>query len=61
VLQAFSSEPRVRAAISLGFKVPQWLAADQAALTGKVAHRPRRGVIDVPADENRVVEFFAKD
>jgi len=29
-------------------------------LTGKVAHRPQRGEIDVSADENRVVEFFAK-
>jgi len=53
-------EPRVRDAISLGFRVPEWLAADQQALTGKVAHRPQRSEIDVPADENRVVEFFAK-
>jgi len=53
-------EPLVRDAISLGFRVPQWLGADQQALTGKVAHRPTRSEIDVPADENRVVEFFAK-
>ena len=53
-------EPLVRDAISLGFKVPEWLAADQQALSGKVAHRPQRTEIDVPADENRVVEFFAK-
>ena len=53
-------EPLVRDAISLGFKIPEWLAADQQALTGKVAHRPQRGEIDVPADENRVVEFFSK-
>jgi len=53
-------EPLVRDAISLGFKVPEWLAADQQALSGKVAHRPERTEIDVPADENRVVEFFAK-
>ncbi len=53
-------EPLVRDAISLGFRVPDWLAADQQALTGKVAHRPTRSEIDVPADENRVVEFFAK-
>ena len=55
-----SIEPKVRDAISLGFKVPEWLVSDQQALTGKVAHRPLRGEIDVPADENRVVEFFAK-
>ena len=53
-------EPLARDAISLGFRVPEWLAADQQALTGKMAHRPTRSEIDVPADENRVVEFFAK-
>src|SRR5437660_10378416 len=53
-------EPLVRDAISLGFRVPQWLAADRQALTGKVAHRAQRSEIDVPADEKRVVEFFAK-
>src|SRR5256885_5588558 len=53
-------EPLVRDAISLGFHVPEWLAADPQALTGKVAHRPQRSEIDVPADENRVVEVFAK-
>jgi small subunit ribosomal protein S4 len=55
-----SIEPLVRDAISLGFHVPEWLAADQQALSGKVGHRPQRGEIDVPADENRVVEFFTK-
>jgi small subunit ribosomal protein S4 len=61
VIEPHSSvEPLVRDAISLGFRVPQWLAADQAALSGRVAHRPQRGEIDVPADENRAVEFFAK-
>ncbi len=55
-----SVEPLVRDAISLGFLVPQWLVADQEALSGRVAHRPQRSEIDVPADENRVVEFFAK-
>ena len=53
-------EPLACDAISLGFRVPEWLAADQQALTGKMAHRPTRSEIDVPADENRVVEFFAK-
>ena len=53
-------EPLVRDAISLGFRVPEWLSADHAALTGRVVHRPERQEIDVPADENRAVEFFAK-
>ncbi|HEV2013026.1 MAG TPA: 30S ribosomal protein S4 [Candidatus Dormibacteraeota bacterium] len=52
--------PLARDAISLGFRVPAWLAADQQALSGRVAHRPQRREIDVPADEHRAVEFFAK-
>jgi small subunit ribosomal protein S4 len=53
-------EPLVRDAISLGFRVPDWLAADQQRLTGEVRHRPARAEIDIPADENRALEFFAK-
>ena len=53
-------EPLVRDAITLGFRVPPWLNVDQRALTGTMVHRPQRSEIDVPADENRVVEFFAK-
>src|ERR1700730_4545580 len=55
-----SIEPLVRDAISLGFRVPDWLTSDQQALSGQVSHRPRRAEIDVPADENRALEFFAK-
>jgi len=55
-----SIEPLVRDAISLGFRVPDWLASDQQALSGRVSHRPQRAEIDIPADENRAVEFFAK-
>ena len=55
-----SVEPLARDAISLGFRIPEWLAADQQALSGRVAHRPQRTEIDIPADENRAVEFFAK-
>ena len=55
-----SIEPKVRDAISLGFLVPSWLNTDHEKLSGRVAHRPERSEIDVPADENRVVEFFAK-
>src|ERR1700716_420850 len=32
-------EPLVRHAISLGFRVPEWLAADPPALSGKGGHR----------------------
>src|ERR1700724_3698155 len=55
-----SIEPLVRDAISLGFRVPDWLTSDQQAISGQVSHRPRRAEIDVPADENRALEFFAK-
>ena len=55
-----SIEPLVRDAISLGFRVPDWLAADQQQLTGEVRHRPARAEIDIPADEKRALEFFAK-
>jgi len=53
-------EPLVRDAISLGFVVPGWLTASQETLTGQVRHQPARAEIDVPADENRALEFFAK-
>ena len=53
-------EPLVRDAISLGFVVPVWLAANPETLTGQVRHPPARAEIDVPADENRALEFFAK-
>jgi ribosomal protein S4 len=50
----------VHDAISLGFRVPDWLASDQQALSGRVLHEPQRSEVDVPADENRVIEFFSK-
>jgi small subunit ribosomal protein S4 len=60
IKQASAVEPLVRDAVSLAFNVPAWLASDQEQMTGRVTHRPERDEIDVPADENRVVEFFAK-
>jgi small subunit ribosomal protein S4 len=53
-------EALARDAISLGFRVPDWLAADQQALNGRVLHQPQRAEVDVPADENRAIEFFSK-
>jgi small subunit ribosomal protein S4 len=53
-------EPRVREAVSLGFRRPDWVVADQEGLSGRVLHQPRRNEIDVPVDEHRVVEFFSK-
>jgi len=53
-------EPLVRDAISLGFIVPAWLKADQDTLTGQVRPNAARAEIDIAADENRALEFFAK-
>lgn len=55
-----SIEPLVRDAISLQFRVPDWVSADHEALTGRITQRPERDEIDVPADVNRVVEFFTR-
>ena len=53
-------EPLVRDAVSLGFQVPAWLSANREELRGEVLHQPQRSEIDIPADEGRFVEFFAK-
>ena len=60
VKQGGAIEPLARDAIILGFRVPDWLSVDPKTLTGRVTQRPERQQIDVPADENRVVEYFAK-
>lgn len=60
IKQGSAVEPLVQDAISLGFRIPEWLSADAPTLTGRVTQRPERQQIEVPADENRVVEYFAK-
>ena len=39
---------------------PAWLEADQAALTGKVTRFPNRDEIDVPVNEQAIVELYSK-
>ena len=39
---------------------PAWLEADQAGLTGKVTRFPNRDEIDVPVNEQAIVELYSK-
>ena len=39
---------------------PAWLEADQANLTGKVTRFPHREEIDVPVNEQAIVELYSK-
>jgi small subunit ribosomal protein S4 len=43
-----------------GRMVPAWLEADQAGLTGKVTRFPNRDEIDVPVNEQAIVELYSK-
>jgi len=40
--------------------VPAWLAADAAALGGTVTRFPNRDEIDVPVDEQAIVELYSR-
>jgi small subunit ribosomal protein S4 len=40
--------------------VPKWLSRDNETLTGRVLSLPTRDQIDVPVDENLVVEFYSR-
>jgi len=40
--------------------VPSWLSRDSETLTGRVVSLPTRDQIDVPVDENLVVEFYSR-
>jgi small subunit ribosomal protein S4 len=40
--------------------VPSWLSRDSESLTGRVLSLPTRDQIDVPVDENLVVEFYSR-
>lgn len=41
-------------------RVPSWLEADYEKLTGKVNSMPIRDDIDIPVDENKIVELYSK-
>jgi small subunit ribosomal protein S4 len=39
---------------------PPWLSLDSEALTGRVLSRPTRADIDIPVNEQLVVEFYSR-
>jgi small subunit ribosomal protein S4 len=52
--------PVVEEATTLLARVPGWLLADHDALTGKVLRMPEPAEIDVPVDEQLVVELLSR-
>jgi small subunit ribosomal protein S4 len=48
------------AATDLVASVPAWLQADHENLTGKVIRTPERDEIDVPVQEQLIVELYSK-
>jgi small subunit ribosomal protein S4 len=54
--------PDVRMALEVRgeWTVPSWLSRDSESLTGRVLSLPTRDQIDVPVDENLVVEFYSR-
>ena len=45
---------------SNALSAPAWLTADQANLTGTVTRFPHRDEIDVPVNEQAIVELYSK-
>ena len=45
---------------SNALSAPAWLTADQANLTGTVTRFPHREEIDVPVNEQAIVELYSK-
>ena len=43
-----------------GRGIPEWLAIDQAALSGKVSQLPTRAQINLPVQEQLIVELYSK-
>lgn len=41
-------------------RVPSWLEVDYEKIEGKVVSLPSREDIDIPVDENRIVELYSK-
>ncbi len=54
--------PDVQQALTVrgDWTVPSWLSRDSANLVGRVLSLPSRDQIDVPVDENLVVEFYSR-
>ena len=50
----------VKEGTELGKQAKAWLAADAAALGGTVTRFPNRDEIDVPVDEQAIVELYSR-
>jgi small subunit ribosomal protein S4 len=62
VKEDMHDNPDVRMALEVRgeWTVPSWLSRDSESLTGRVLSLPTRDQIDVPVDENLVVEFYSR-
>ncbi|MCX7642463.1 MAG: 30S ribosomal protein S4 [Armatimonadetes bacterium] len=62
VKEDMRDNPDVQRAIEVrgDWTVPSWLSRDTNSLTGRVLSLPTRDQIDVPVDENLVVEFYSR-
>lgn len=62
VKEGMRDNPDVQRAIEVrgDWTVPSWLSRDTNSLTGRVLSLPTRDQIDVPVDENLVVEFYSR-
>jgi small subunit ribosomal protein S4 len=43
-----------------GRGIPEWLTFDQSAITGRVAALPTREQINLPVQEQLIVELYSK-
>lgn len=62
VKEDMRDNPEIQRAIEVrgDWTVPAWLRRDANTLTGQVLSLPTRDQIDVPVDENLVVEFYSR-
>lgn len=62
VKEDMRDNPDIQRAIEVcgDWTVPAWLRRDANTLTGQVLSLPTRDQIDVPVDENLVVEFYSR-
>ncbi len=62
IKEAMRDNPDIQKAVTLrgDWTVPSWLSRDVSTFTGRVLSLPTRDQIDVPVDENLVVEFYSR-
>ncbi len=62
IKEAMRDNPDTQKAVTVrgDWTVPSWLSRDVNTFTGRVLSLPTRDQIDVPVDENLVVEFYSR-